>query len=335
MPASPHAPVFGHLTTQTFLTALDLGILHKLARGPATARALARAAGANARATRMLLDALVGQGQLERTGDSYALPQPMQAALRCPGVDAEGFFDDTRIHLEFLLRTWSRLTDVVRTGKPVCSMDDAEDAGENFPVLVRRLFPINYLASKHLVGQLPKRFQTKPLTVLDVGCGSACWSIPFAEANAGTRVTALDFAPVLDVADHYLQACGVEEQYTRQAGDLRRTPLGREKYDVALLGHICHSEGEVRTKRLFRKVAKALTPGGLMLIVDMFVDEKRVGAGAGGFALTFALNMLVNTDKGGCYRVSDYKAWAKAAGFRRYVGGLDALGQSPVLAFAR
>jgi 2-polyprenyl-3-methyl-5-hydroxy-6-metoxy-1,4-benzoquinol methylase len=250
-------------------------------------------------------------------------------------VDPVGFFDDTRAHLDFLRRNWSQLTQAVRTGKPVRSLNDGGDGGEHFPVLVRRLFPINYQASKHLVGRLPKQFRTKPLSVLDVGCGSGCWSIPFAEANAATRVTAVDFAPVLDVARHYLQACGVEEQYEFQAGDLRRVSFGRETHDVAFLGHVCHSEGEAGTKRLFQKLQKALKPGGLMLVVDMFVDEKRIGEGEGGRALVFALNMLVNTDHGGCFRISDYKAWAKAAGFRRYVGGLEALGQSPVLAFAK
>jgi len=332
---SPHAPVFGYLSTQSYLTALELRLPHRLVHGPATAPALARKAGASLRATRMLLDALVGQGQLVRQGDRYALPDFLLKALQSPGVDAEGFFDDTEAHLKFLIRNWSRLTDVVRTGKSVRSMGEAGDAGKHFPALVRRLFPINYQASKHLVTQLPRRFQTKPLSVLDIGCGSACWSIPFAEANAGSRVAALDFPPVLDVARHYLQACGVEDQYTFLAGDLRRTSLGSERHDVALLGHICHSEGEAGTKRLFRKVRKALKPGGLMLVIDMFVDERRVGEDGGGPALVFALNMLVNTDKGGCYRISDYRAWAKEAGFRRYAGGLDALGQSPVLAFAK
>ncbi len=328
-------PVFGHLATQAYLTGLELGLFQRLARGPATGRALARAARANPRAVHMVLDALVGLDQLERRGERYHLPQCTQALLRCPGVDPDRYFDAMRDHLKLLLSDWNQLADVVRTGRPIVRMDTAAEGPALFAPLVYRLFPTNYLSAQELLRKLPKRFQAKPLSVLDVACGSACWSMPFAQANAGTRVEAVDFAPVLDVARHFAKSCGVEGQYIFRAGDIRRIRLGNAEHDVALLGHICHAEGEAHSKRLFRKVHKALRPGGLMLVADMIVDEKRLGEGTGAFALLFALNMLVHTERGDCFTASEYRAWAKAAGFRRFAGAIAVPGPSPILSFQK
>ncbi|NQT52663.1 hypothetical protein HQ576_11455, partial [bacterium] len=65
-PAAPYPPQFGQLATQAIATGLDLGCYARLADGPATAKALAKAAGASARRLTPVLDALVGLGQLER-----------------------------------------------------------------------------------------------------------------------------------------------------------------------------------------------------------------------------------------------------------------------------
>jgi SAM-dependent methyltransferase len=208
------------------------------------------------------------------------------------------------------------------------------EGAEVFSVLVYRLFPGNYLAAQKLFRALPKTVQSRPLSVLDVGAGSAAWSIPFAEANPRTRVVALDFGPVLGTARHFTRACGVEAQYTFRAGDLRRVGFGREALDVALLGQICHSEGAAGTRRLFRKVHQALRPGGLMLVADVYPDEERRGRDGGSHALLFALNMLVHSEQGDTFPVSEYRSWATAAGFRRF-RAIALGGPAPVLLFQK
>ena len=325
-------PHFGHLAAQGILTALELGVHHRLARGPATVRGLARAVGARARPLRMVLDALVGLGELEREGDQYRLPGRVQALLACPGVEAGAFFDATRDHLQRLVADWSQLTEVVRTGRPV----SAAGGGTAPPLtaLVYRLFPVNYLAATELVRKLPRAFRSRGLRVLDVGAGAAAWSIPFAQAHEATSVVAVDFAPVFEVTRHFARHCGVDAQFVYRAGNLRRMAFGSSAFDVALLGNICHSEGAARSQRLFAKVQRALRPGGLMLVVDMLADDERKGEAGGVHALVFALNMLVHTEQGGTYTRSEYRSWAEAAGFRR-CRSIALPGRGPVLAFEK
>jgi len=44
---------------------------------------------------------------------------------------------------------------------------------------------------------------------------------------------------------------------------------------VATLGHILHSEGEARSRKLLKKVFDALAPGGTIAIASSLPDDDR------------------------------------------------------------
>jgi SAM-dependent methyltransferase len=101
--------------------------------------------------------------------------------------------------------------------------------------------------------------------------------------------------------------------------------------DLAILGQICHSEGAEHSQDLFRKLHRALRPGGKLLIADMVPDEGRSSAA---FPLFFALNMLVHTAQGDTFTLSEYTKWLTDAGFRS-VSTLEAPGPSPLIVAER
>ncbi len=84
-------------------------------------------------------------------------------------------------------------------------------------------------------------------------------------------------------------------------------------HNVATLGHILHSEGEERSRKLLAKVHQALAPGGTIAIAEFLVDQDRRGPVSG---LFFAVNMLVNTDEGNTYSFEEISGWLHDAGFR-------------------
>ncbi|HEY2894234.1 MAG TPA: methyltransferase, partial [Pirellulales bacterium] len=82
-----------------------------------------------------------------------------------------------------------------------------------------------------------------------------------------------------------------------------------------------------RSKKLLRKCFDALAPGGTISIAEFLVNPERSGPPMG---LIFAVNMLVNTDQGDVFTLSEVKAWLKAAGYRK-VRQLKAAGPSPLI----
>jgi hypothetical protein len=59
----------------------------------------------------------------------------------------------------------------------------------------------------------------------------------------------------------------------------------------------------------------------------MVPNDERTGPP---FALIFALNMLLNTEKGGTYTLEEYTRWLNGAGFTR-VETADIQSHSPVI----
>ena len=110
-----------------------------------------------------------------------------------------------------------------------------------------------------VVGSLP------PGTALDLGCGEggdAIWL-----ARQGWRVTAVDVsATALDRASEDAAKAGVADRIDFQRYDLALTfPSGA--FDLVSAQYL-HSPIEFPRVRVLREAASAVTPGGLLLIVD-------------------------------------------------------------------
>src|SRR5262249_610146 len=102
------------------------------------------------------------------------------------------------------------------------------------------------------------------------------------------------------------------------------------RHAIAILGHILHSEGEERSRRLLRKTFDALAPGGTIVIAEILVDAERRMAIP---ALIFAVNMLVNSDQADTFTFDAILGWLPDAGFER-VRTIEAPGLAPLLILA-
>ena len=149
------------------------------------------------------------------------------------------------------------------------------------------------------------------MSVLDLAAGSGVWGVTLAERSPQVRVTAVDWPGVLPVTRRVAERHGVGDRFTFVAGDLDSADFGTGHH-VATLGHILHSEGIDRSKSLLKKTFAALAPGGTIAIAEWLVNEDRNGPPPG---LIFAVNMLVNTDRGDTFSFGEISRWLAAAGF--------------------
>jgi hypothetical protein len=74
----------------------------------------------------------------------------------------------------------------------------------------------------------------------------------------------------------------------------------------------CAPESPSDNIAIFRKLRKALKPGGTLVVNDFVLNDDRTGHP---FAMLFASQMLVATKEGFTYRQSDYRTWLSEAGF--------------------
>jgi ubiquinone/menaquinone biosynthesis C-methylase UbiE len=318
IPGTPQAQVldpapllqmsFSFAASRILATAVQLDIFSHIAAGARTNAEIARAAQASERGTRMLLDSLCGFELLSKHKDVYALSPLAAKFLVRESPDYMGAFLENDEHWE----GWGKLPEAVRRGGPIHSVFDPAEAERFFSVLTRTLHVQNRLPAQRLAKILGAGSKEHGMKVLDVGCGSGVWGIAIAEADTSAHVTAQDLPKVLEQTRRYLEKHGVTNRYDFLPGDLHKVVFPAVKYDLAVLGHIVHGESEASAQQLFKRLQPALKPGGRLAIIDMIPNEERNGPP---FPLIFALNMLVHTDAGGTYTLSEYKKWLADAGF--------------------
>jgi ubiquinone/menaquinone biosynthesis C-methylase UbiE len=309
---------------QVLVAGVELEVFTHIAQGKRTAKEIARASRAAPRPVERLLNALVGIGYLNKKGERYGL-EPVAENFLVQGREAYmgGLIYETKLNWQ----TWSNLTETVRTGKPAVAVDTDQAGRDFFPKLVSAIFPLSYTGARAAAASLPEKTRKQITSILDVAAGSGAWSLPFAQANPDARVTVVDYPEVTPITRQYAEQFGLSDRYDYVEGNLREIDFGRNRFDLVILGHIIHSEGEKWGKKLINKSYRALKDGGLLLIAEMIPNDTRTGPA---LPLVFGLNMLLHTEHGDVFTMREYRAWLKAAGFGR-VKTIAAPGPSPLI----
>ena len=292
---------------------LEAAIKHRLFdtldSGPKTIAQVAQATGTSERGMRAITYALAGMGLLTRIdGDCFSLTPESAAFLVSTKPSFMGGI--VRHCSEDLIPRWLRLNEVVATGKPAVAVNEQEPGEEFFANFVSDLFPISYAPARSLAQHL-QLGSDGDVSVLDLAAGSGVWGIALAQSAPQVKVTAVDFPGVLGITERTVQRFGLRDRYRFVAGDLNQVDFG-SAYAVATLGHILHSEGPERSRKLLRKTFEALAAGGTIAIAEFLVNEDRSGPVG---SLLFAVNMLVNTEDGDTYSFEQIAGWLREAGF--------------------
>ncbi len=281
---------------RVFRTAQELGILDALGPGPASADAVARACRVQPTATGLVLDALSAMRILQPTGEGY-VPAPVARFLTGDYRDLGDLY-------------WEHLPQFLKTGLPLMAMDAPTQSERCYQTQAAALEwmvkPSAEVAAALLAGR-----ERRYASVLDVGAGSAVWSLTLARHDPAMRVTALDWPAVLELARAAAQRAGLEEGFAVIAGNYHEVDLPEGAYDLAVVANVAHLETPEGNVSLFRRLHRALEPGGDIAIVDIFP-----GQAAGDLARAlYALGLALRTETGRVYREEELNAFLGQAGF--------------------
>src|SRR5215471_19866993 len=290
------------LATRALITGTELGVFTLIAEGIRTAEDIAGQSKASKRGIVMLLDGLAGLGYLNKKGNRYGL-EPIAETFLVTGKP--GYMGDLVTTLGAMRIDWNALTESVRSGQPITTVDADQAGREFFPKLVAGLFTGSFNAGRVAAASLSPKAKKFIKNVMDVAAGSGAWSIPFAQAIPDARVTVVDFPEVTRITRQFTGRFGVSSQYDYVETNLREADFGRNKYDLIILGHIIHSEGEKWGKKLVKKSYDALRPGGMLLIAEMVPEDARSHRW---IPLIFGLNMLMVTTEGAVFTMREYRS---------------------------
>ena len=205
-------------------------------------------------------------------------------------------------------KRWSDLTEIVRYGLQKTRPSIFESSESEQETFIRAMHTIARRLAPGIVAAI-KPVAAKKL--LDIGGGSGSYTRAFLETYPDMKATLFDLPSVIKIAQTFLADTDLVDRITFVAGDFNKEefPTG---HDLALLSAIIHQNSPEQNIELYRKIYRALQPGGRLVIRDhvMSMDHTRPISGA-----LFAVNMLVVTHEGRTYSFEEIKASLESAGF--------------------
>ncbi len=292
------------MRSRIILTAAELDFFTHIANNPCTGEELAAKLHLALKGTIRVLDCLVGYGLLDKKGGRYFVTD---AGSRYSSTHPESVLP-MLMHQSQLWERWSSLTEIVRGGTPASRKPGSGMSADN-----RRAF----IGAMHVVGrglsvEIAEAYDLSRFKrLLDIGGASGTYTMAFLRKNPRLTAVIFDLEDVIPMSVERLSAEGFLDRVEPVAGDFYRDELPKG-CDLALLSAIIHQNSREENLELYRKVFRALDPGGRLLIRDHIMDESRTSPPAGA---AFAVNMLVNTSGGDTYTFREVKESLEQAGF--------------------
>lgn len=246
--------------SRAYEVAVDTGLLDGMS-DPASAATLAERFGLQERPVQLLLELLQALGLTREEGGVWSQTPLASRLLSGPYRKLGNPYWD---HLESYLRKGVPLT---RGDEPSASEAFYQQQALSLGWMLR---PAATAAAKLLATQVPR----KALSILDLGAGSAIWSLSLAAQHLGSQVTAVDWPMVLPAAEMTAQRFGMESRLHVVPGNFYEVTLPENGFDVVFIANVAHLVPEEALARLVKCARGWLTTAGRIVVIDAFPGQE-------------------------------------------------------------
>jgi len=252
----------GFMAAKHLFVANELGLFRTLADGPATLEELAAGAGAPTRTVRIVADAMVALGFLDKDGTAYRNGEVAASFLTGRGpMDAAPLL---RFWNAISYPAWASLERAARTDEAVRGELTEEqqeifsEGVEAFTAGAAHALAAAYDFSRHE-------------RVLDVGGGTGSFLVAAITPFPGVRGTLFELPDVAEIAREKLAASPVSGRVDAVGGDVLADELPAG-HDCVLLANVVHYFLPERNVELLRRIRRAVEPGARVVLVDFWTN---------------------------------------------------------------
>lgn len=290
--------------SRLIMLATKLGVFDLLDAGPLTAARIAEKCHTSRIGTEKLLFALAGAGYLRFSDGDYSLSPVARKWL----VSNSSHSLADKMLLQFLEWDWIlRAEDYVRTGDPL-ELHTSLTSDADWDLYQRGM----RATAPSFAGEMVRRLEVPKgaRAMLDIGGSHGYYSVVLCRKHNGLRSEILDLPEAVAQAAPILAAEGMGDRVVHRAEDALTADLGDNAYDLILVSMLVHHFSDEQNGELAGRVARALRPGGVFAVQDVFRPHTPKQAGQFGALLEFYFAL---TSQSGTWSIEDMVRWQKQA----------------------
>ena len=254
------------------------------------------------RTLRILVDALVVTGWVERQGDEYRNGEV--AATYLGGGDGPDLRPVLRLWDRVVYPQWAGIEESLTTGDATFGFEDfSPEQHRDFTLGVATLTgrSAHALATTYDFG--PHR------AVLDLGGGTGSFLQAILKAHPHLRATLVERPATAEIARRTL---AVEPRVVEVVeADFVEDPIPNG-HDAVLLANVIHLFSPQSNSALLARIRASVEPGARLLLVDFWTDDAHLEPA---FAALMAGEFLIVSGEGDVYSVNEVAGWLRATGW--------------------
>jgi len=314
---------------RAIMAGVKLGIYEAIGTDAKTAAAVASACKTDPEATTKLMNMLVGCRYLWHRDGRYGLTPKARKWLLSDSP--------TSIADKLLMQydEWdivAKYEDYVTTGQPLDVHATLTDAGA-WDRYQRGMRALASISAAEVAQRLP--VPAGAATMLDIGGSHGFYSVSLCRRHDGLRATILDLPQAVAHAAPLLAREGMGDRVSHRAGNALADDLGDGAWDVVFLSQLVHHFTDEQNRELLRRIARALKPGGVCVLLDAIRPSAPEDGGGIGAVLDL---YFAATSHSGTWPLETMQSWQRDAGLaveqplqlRTLPGSAMVVGRRPV-----
>jgi hypothetical protein len=293
----------GFMGAKFLFVADAVGLFEALARGPATIEDLAQRRGIPRRTMRILTDAMVALGLVERKGDRYQNGSIAATFL------SESAHADLRPFLRFWNRVsyprWAKLEDAIRTDQVIFEgLTDQEQQLYSAGVEAITAGMAQALATTYDFSRCR--------LVLDLGGGTGSFLMAILGKHAEIKATLFELPAVAAIARRRIQGSPPAARIRIVEGDFFRDPIP-DGHDACIVANILHNLKPDSCLELLHRIRDSAPDGSRLLLLDFWTDSTHTRPP---FAALLAGEFLLTPGGGDVYSIEEGQRWLRDCSWR-------------------
>jgi len=300
-----------YVRTHALRGAIELDLFTAIGEGNASVESIAKRTHASEKGTRVLCDYLTIIELLTKNDSNYALTADSATFLNRHSPAYLGTISRF-LGTPQLTENFHDMAALVRKGGTLHDQGTLEFENPIWVEFAHSMAPMLRMPAE-LIAKIVVDAIPGDCRLLDVAASHGLFGISVATKNPKTQIVALDWAPVLAVAEENAEKAGVIARFKKLPGSAFEVNLGTG-YHAVLITNFLHHFDVSTNESFLRKVHDAMAPGGIAVTLEFIPNDDRVSPP---IHAAFAMMMLGTTPSGDAYTFAEYDRMFRNAGFSR------------------